>query len=44
MRKVKYAILGAGTSGLTALGIIRKQTDDFVIINGGLSRVQPVHE
>jgi len=35
MRKVKYAILGAGTSGLTALGIIRKQTDDFVIINGG---------
>lgn len=35
MRKVKYAILGAGSSGLTALGIIRKQTDDFVIINGG---------
>lgn len=35
MRKVKYAILGAGTSGLTALGVIRKQTDDFVIINGG---------
>jgi len=35
MRKVKYAILGAGTSGLTALGIIRKQTNDFVIINGG---------
>ncbi|WP_029407130.1 dihydrolipoyl dehydrogenase [Thiomicrorhabdus sp. Milos-T2] len=35
MRKVKYVILGAGTSGLTALGMIRKQTDDFVIINGG---------
>lgn len=35
MRKVKYAIVGAGTSGLTALGAIRKQTDDFVIINGG---------
>lgn len=35
VRKVKYAILGAGTSGLTALGIIRKQTEDFVIINGG---------
>ena len=35
MRTVKYAILGAGTSGLTAMGVIRKQTDDFVIINGG---------
>lgn len=35
MRKVKYAIIGAGTSGLTALGAIRKQTEDFVIINGG---------
>jgi len=35
MRKVKYAILGAGTSGLTAMGTIRKQTDDFVMINGG---------
>lgn len=35
MRKVKYAILGAGSSGLTALSVIRKQTDDFVIINGG---------
>jgi len=35
VRTVKYAILGAGTSGLTALGAIRKQTDDFVIINGG---------
>lgn len=35
MRKVKYAIVGAGTSGLTALGEIRKHTDDFVIINGG---------
>lgn len=35
MRTVKYAILGAGTSGLTAMEAIRKQTDDFVIINGG---------
>ena len=35
MRQVKYAIIGAGTSGLTALDHIRKQTDDFVIINGG---------
>ena len=35
MRKVKYVILGAGTSGLTALGIIRKKTDDFILINGG---------
>lgn len=35
MRKVKYAILGAGTSGLTAMSTIRKQTDDFVMINGG---------
>lgn len=35
MRKVKYIILGAGSSGLTALGMIRKTTDDFVMINGG---------
>ncbi len=35
MRKVKFAILGAGTSGLTAMSTIRKQTDDFVMINGG---------
>ncbi|MDX1352983.1 MAG: dihydrolipoyl dehydrogenase [Thiomicrorhabdus sp.] len=35
MRKVKYAILGAGTSGLTALGVVRKHTEDFVVINGG---------
>ncbi|MEA3406180.1 MAG: dihydrolipoyl dehydrogenase [Pseudomonadota bacterium] len=35
MRKVKFVILGAGTSGLTAMSTIRKQTDDFVMINGG---------
>lgn len=34
-RKVKIAIVGAGTAGLTALGVIRKQTDDFVLINDG---------
>lgn len=35
MRKVKYAIIGAGTSGLTAMSTIRKRTEDFVLINGG---------
>lgn len=35
MRRVKYIILGAGSSGLTALGRIRRETDDFVMINGG---------
>lgn len=35
MRRVKYIILGAGSSGLTALGRIRRETEDFVMINGG---------
>ena len=35
MRNVDVAILGAGTAGLTALGIVRKATDDFVIVNDG---------
>lgn len=35
MRRVKYIILGAGSSGLTALGRIRHETEDFVMINGG---------
>ncbi|NPA71374.1 MAG: dihydrolipoyl dehydrogenase [Gammaproteobacteria bacterium] len=35
MRKVKYVILGAGTSGLTALSAIKKETEDFVLIEGG---------
>jgi len=35
VRNVKVAILGAGTAGLTALGVVRKHTDDFVIINDG---------
>ena len=29
------AIIGAGTAGLTALGEVRKQTDNFVLINDG---------
>ncbi len=35
MRKVKYAIIGAGTSGLSALKAVRDETDSFVMINGG---------
>lgn len=35
MRSVKYIILGAGSAGLTALGAIRRETDNFVLINGG---------
>jgi dihydrolipoamide dehydrogenase len=35
VRKVNVAILGAGTAGLTALGVVRKHTDDFVIVNDG---------
>ena len=35
MRKVKVAILGAGTAGLTAMSQVRRQTEDFVIIDGG---------
>lgn len=35
MRRVKVAILGAGTAGLTALGVVRKHTDDVVVVNHG---------
>ncbi|WP_044409816.1 dihydrolipoyl dehydrogenase [Thiomicrospira microaerophila] len=35
MRKVRYAIIGAGTVGLTALDIIKEQTDDYVLIQLG---------
>ena len=35
MRKVRIAILGAGSAGLTALAQVRKHTDDFVIVNHG---------
>lgn len=34
-RKVKIAIIGAGTAGLTALGVVRKRTEDFILINDG---------
>ncbi|MFP4473129.1 MAG: dihydrolipoyl dehydrogenase [Candidatus Omnitrophota bacterium] len=33
--KVNVAVIGAGTAGLGALREIRKQTDDFVLINEG---------
>lgn len=35
IKKVKFAIIGAGTVGLTALGKIRRETDDFVMIQDG---------
>ncbi|APZ44209.1 dihydrolipoyl dehydrogenase [Acidihalobacter ferrooxydans] len=35
MRKVRIAILGAGSAGLTALAQVRKHTDEFVIVNHG---------
>lgn len=34
-RKVDVAIIGAGTAGLHALSEVRKETEDFVLINGG---------
>lgn len=34
-RKVDVAIIGAGTSGLTALGKVRHKTSNFVLIDGG---------
>ena len=34
-RKVKVAIVGAGTAGLSAIAQVRRVTDDFVLINGG---------
>lgn len=35
MRKVRIAILGAGSAGLTALAQVRKHGNDFVIVNHG---------
>jgi len=35
MRKVDVAIIGAGSAGLSALSEVRKETDNFVIINHG---------
>ncbi len=34
-REVDVAIIGAGSAGLFALSQIRKQTDNYVLINGG---------
>ena len=34
-RNVQVAIIGAGTAGINAMLQVRKQTDDFVLINGG---------
>ncbi len=34
-KNVKVAIIGAGTAGLYALSQVKKQTDDFIIINSG---------
>ncbi len=35
MREVEVMIIGAGSAGLFALSQVRKQTDDYVLINGG---------
>lgn len=34
-RDVDVAIIGAGSAGLFALSQVRKQTDNYVLINGG---------
>jgi dihydrolipoamide dehydrogenase len=34
-RRCKVAIVGVGTAGLSALAVVRGQTEDFVIINDG---------
>lgn len=34
-KKVKVAILGAGSAGLYALGQVRKNTDAYLLVNGG---------
>lgn len=34
-REVDVVIIGAGTAGLSALGHVRRRTDNFVIINDG---------
>ena len=35
-KEVEVAIIGAGSAGLYALSQVKKQTDDFMIINSGL--------
>ena len=34
-KKVKIAIIGAGSAGLYALSKVKKETDDFILINSG---------
>lgn len=34
-RQVEVAIIGSGTAGLTAMGMVSRRTKDFVLINGG---------
>jgi dihydrolipoamide dehydrogenase len=34
-RRCEVAIIGAGTAGLAALGVVQRQTDDFIVINAG---------
>lgn len=34
-RRFDVAIVGAGTAGLAALSVVRRQTDNFVIVNDG---------
>lgn len=35
MRKVKFAVIGGGTSGLTAMSYLKQLGEDFVLIQGG---------
>jgi len=35
-RKVDVAIIGAGTAGINAMSEVSKETDNFVLINGGV--------
>ena len=34
-RKVDVAIIGAGSAGLTAMSVVRRYTESFVLIDGG---------
>ena len=36
MKKVKVAVLGAGTAGLSATSQIKRHTDSFAIFDGGI--------
>ncbi len=35
IRKVKYAIIGAGSAGLTAWSEIKKHTEDYILVDSG---------